>query len=87
MWRPIQSDTPSVIVVSVLVQNTAPGRGLGTMVWPHVGMEIKAASIQPNDRKRGFISHQLPVATPLRARMFGPCRFLTQQHPAIWAAR
>ena len=32
---------------------------------------IGGSSLQTNDRKRGFISHQLPVATPLRARMFG----------------
>jgi hypothetical protein len=33
-------------------------------------MAIKAASIQPNDRKRRVIFHHIPTAIPLRARMF-----------------
>jgi hypothetical protein len=33
-------------------------------------MAIKAATTQPNDRKRGFISHDHWTTAPPRARMF-----------------
>ena len=61
---------PLCMFVTVLVHSTAPGRGLGKMVWLHVGMAIKAATTQISGRKRRFIRHHPWASTPLRARMF-----------------